>query len=270
VLVLRLPPATSLILPLMATTVIGFGTLFSPRRPSPSPLNLHLSPATAAHHWCLPAQLPSPRLFKPWCRAPFPPALRSSSVLNYCRVCLLLACRAPRCRLPEFAGAVQTPSPSSVSSPEPLAKATTSPELLLCCAILPACPHRRLFPHYAAPAAAPHACRRAPARAVPSSPSWSSSPDRPQPYAVRHPWSLAGATHPSCQAFALTHAQTRASSVHPRLMTIPKYLFSKSCFEFIVNYCCNDAIWRFTCMILEMRYIRVAKIDHATLLWICV
>jgi hypothetical protein len=51
------------------------------------------------------------------------------------------------------------------------------------------------------------------------------------------------------------------SSIKPRLKTTSKYLFSKSCFEFIVNYCCNDAIWRFTCMILGMRCIRVAKIE---------
>jgi hypothetical protein len=31
----------------------------------------------------------------------------------------------------------------------------------------------------------------------------------------------------------------------------------------LVNYCCNiDAIWRFMCMILEIRYIRVTKIEH--------
>jgi hypothetical protein len=32
-------------------------------------------------------------------------------------------------------------------------------------------------------------------------------------------------------------------------------------FMYLVNYCCNiDAIWRFMCMILEIRYIRVTKI----------
>jgi hypothetical protein len=30
-----------------------------------------------------------------------------------------------------------------------------------------------------------------------------------------------------------------------RLKTTPKYLFSKSCFEFIVNYCCNIEMMRF-------------------------
>jgi hypothetical protein len=30
-----------------------------------------------------------------------------------------------------------------------------------------------------------------------------------------------------------------------RLKTTPKYLFSKSCFEFIMNYCCNIEMMRF-------------------------
>jgi hypothetical protein len=45
--------------------------------------------------------------------------------------------------------------------------------------------------------------------------------------------------NPSCSSTFIP------ANENTRLKTIPKYLFSKSCFEFIVNYCCNIEMMRF-------------------------
>jgi hypothetical protein len=104
-------------------------------------------------------------------------------------------------------------------------------------------------------------------------------------YAVRHPWSLAGVHVPLSNRIAgVTPSVVDATAQHddhtrsldrrtpphrrpslrmiePKVEDNPLIYFLNHVLNLAIYRCNIDAIWRFTCMILEIRCIRVAKIE---------